>query len=82
MTLMLDTLDVVRELAAAHTHYNTGTPENAGAIRNTAAKSDGLKQEVFACDWVNIVHCVRIFTPLHRLIFYARGIKLIMLVEE
>ncbi|SFN70150.1 hypothetical protein [Xenorhabdus japonica] len=48
MTLMLDTLDVVRELAeltAAHTHHNTGTPENASAIRNTAYKSDGLKQK-------------------------------------
>ncbi|MDC9595763.1 hypothetical protein [Xenorhabdus anantnagensis] len=48
MTLMLETLDVVKELAeltAAHTHYNTGTPENASAIRNTADKSDGLKQK-------------------------------------
>ncbi|OTA17571.1 Rhs element Vgr protein [Xenorhabdus vietnamensis] len=48
MTLMLDTLDVVRELAeltAAHTHHNTGTPENASVIRNTAYKSDGLKQK-------------------------------------
>ncbi|CDL80348.1 hypothetical protein [Xenorhabdus cabanillasii] len=48
MTLMLDTLDVVKELAeltAAHTHHNTGTPENASAIRNTAHKSDGLKQK-------------------------------------
>ncbi|OTA14420.1 protein phage [Xenorhabdus beddingii] len=48
MTLMLDTLDVVKELAeltAAHTHHNTGTPENASAIRNTAYKSDGLKQK-------------------------------------
>ncbi|MDX7991710.1 hypothetical protein FE393_10285 [Xenorhabdus sp. psl] len=48
MTLMLDTLDVVKELAeltAAHTHHNTGTPENARAIRNTAHKSDGLKQK-------------------------------------
>ncbi|AYA41592.1 hypothetical protein HZS38_14705 [Xenorhabdus nematophila] len=48
MTLMLDTLDVVKELAeltAAHTHHNTDTPENASAIRNTAHKSDGLKQK-------------------------------------
>ncbi|TDB51671.1 hypothetical protein C5467_16555 [Photorhabdus khanii subsp. guanajuatensis] len=48
MTLMLETLDVVKELAeltAAHTHYNTGMPENASAIRNTAYKSDGLKQK-------------------------------------
>ncbi|PHM69273.1 hypothetical protein [Xenorhabdus kozodoii] len=47
MTLMLETLDVVKELAeltAAHTHHNTGTPENASAIRHTAYKSDGLKQ--------------------------------------
>ncbi|OKO99713.1 hypothetical protein [Xenorhabdus eapokensis] len=48
MTLMLETLDVVKELAeltAAHTHHNTGTPENASAIRNTAYRSDGLKQK-------------------------------------
>ncbi|CDH06078.1 conserved hypothetical protein [Xenorhabdus bovienii str. oregonense] len=48
MALMLETLDVVKELAeltAAHTHHNTGTPENASAIRNTADKSDGLKQK-------------------------------------
>ncbi|AOM42245.1 hypothetical protein [Xenorhabdus hominickii] len=48
MALMLETLDVVKELAeltAAHTHHNTGTPENASAIRNTAHKSEGLKQK-------------------------------------
>ncbi len=48
MTLMLETLDVVRELAeltAAHTHHNTGTPENASAMRSIAYKSDGLKQK-------------------------------------
>ncbi|AXG44262.1 hypothetical protein GPY51_09205 [Photorhabdus laumondii subsp. laumondii] len=48
MTLMLETLDVVKALAeqiAAHTHHNTGTLENASAIRNTAYKSDGLKQK-------------------------------------
>ncbi|WP_047679912.1 MULTISPECIES: hypothetical protein [Xenorhabdus] len=48
MTLMLETLDVVKELAkltAAHTHQNTGTPQNASEIRNTAHKSDGLKQK-------------------------------------
>ncbi|CAM3555720.1 conserved hypothetical protein [Xenorhabdus nematophila F1] len=47
MILMLDTLDVVRELAeltAAHITI-TGTPENASAIRNMAYKSDGLKQK-------------------------------------
>jgi hypothetical protein len=48
MTLMLETLDVVKELAeltAVHTHHNTGTPENASAIRNTGHKSEGLKQK-------------------------------------
>lgn len=43
--LMLDTLDVVKELAeqtASHTHSNTGTPTNAGAIRNTGTKADTL----------------------------------------
>ncbi|MCG3461390.1 hypothetical protein L7G72_05885 [Xenorhabdus bovienii] len=48
MALMLETLDVVKELAeltVAHIHHNTDTPENASAIRNTAYKSDGLKQK-------------------------------------
>ncbi len=48
MTLMLETLDVVKELAeltAAHTHHNTGMPENVSEIRNTTYKSDGLKQK-------------------------------------
>ncbi|WP_246545125.1 hypothetical protein [Photorhabdus hainanensis] len=48
ITLMLETLDVVKALAeqiAAHTHHNTGTPENASAIRNTAYKSDELQQK-------------------------------------
>lgn len=43
--LMLDTLDVVKELAeqtADHTHSNTGAPTNAGAIRSTGAKADAL----------------------------------------
>ncbi len=43
--LMLDTLDVVKELAeqtASHTHSNTGAPTNAGAIRNTGTKADAL----------------------------------------
>ena len=43
--LMLDTLDVLKELAeqtASHTHSNTGAPTNAGAIRNTGAKADTL----------------------------------------
>ncbi|WP_198672765.1 hypothetical protein [Photorhabdus sp. CRCIA-P01] len=44
---MLDTLVVkeLTELTASHTHHNTGKPENASAIRNTAYKSDGLKQK-------------------------------------
>lgn len=43
--LMLDTLDVVKELAeqtASHSHSNTGTPTNAAAIRNTGTKADTL----------------------------------------
>lgn len=43
--LMLDTLDVLKELAeqtASHTHSNTGTPTNAAAIRNTGTKADTL----------------------------------------
>ncbi|MFV8809354.1 hypothetical protein ACNSPD_04710, partial [Yersinia enterocolitica] len=48
MALMLDTLDVVKELAAltaAHTHDNTGGPLNAGSITATGAKSDGLRDK-------------------------------------
>ncbi|MGK3227660.1 hypothetical protein ACCW94_21540 [Enterobacter soli] len=43
--LMLDTLDVLKELAeqtASHTHSNTGSPTNAAAIRNTGTKADTL----------------------------------------
>ena len=43
--LMLDTLDVVKELAeltASHTHSNTGTPTNAADIRGTGTKADTL----------------------------------------
>ncbi|MBY5261268.1 hypothetical protein FP366_17655 [Enterobacter hormaechei] len=43
--LMLDTLDVVRQLAeltASHTHSNTGTPTNAGDIRSTGTQADTL----------------------------------------
>ncbi|EPU9086095.1 hypothetical protein ACV0PS_003487 [Enterobacter hormaechei] len=43
--LMLDTLDVLKELAeqtASHTHSNTGAPTNAEAIRNTGTKADTL----------------------------------------
>lgn len=46
--LMIDTLDVVKELAeltANHTHSNTGAPTNAAAIKGTGTKSDGLKQK-------------------------------------
>ncbi|HCT6309562.1 type VI secretion system Vgr family protein [Proteus terrae] len=48
MQCMLDTLDVVNELAtltANHTHNNTGSPLNASAISNTGTKSAGLKQK-------------------------------------
>ncbi|EPE5170239.1 hypothetical protein ACSJES_004429, partial [Yersinia enterocolitica] len=48
MALMLDTLDVVKELAqltAAHTHTDTGGPLNAGSITATGAKSDGLRSK-------------------------------------
>lgn len=43
--LMLDTLDVVRQLAeltASHTHSNTGTPTNAADIRSTGTQADTL----------------------------------------
>ncbi|AVY98027.1 hypothetical protein DAI21_10320 [Lelliottia sp. WB101] len=43
--LMLDTLDVVKELAeqtASHSHSNTGAPTNAAAIRNSGTKADTL----------------------------------------
>lgn len=43
--LMLDTLDVVKQLAeqtANHTHSNTGAPTNAGDIRSTGTKADML----------------------------------------
>ncbi|QTF10023.1 hypothetical protein HC231_20435 [Brenneria izadpanahii] len=46
MQLMLDTLDVVKELAkqtASHTHNNTGTPLNAPAIAATGTKSGALQ---------------------------------------
>ncbi|WP_308354453.1 hypothetical protein, partial [Serratia marcescens] len=46
MSLMLDTLDVVKELAqrtASHTHSNTGAPVNAGEISATGDKSGQLK---------------------------------------
>ncbi|CAH6660997.1 hypothetical protein [Pseudocitrobacter vendiensis] len=43
--LMLDTLDVVKQLAeltASHTHSNTGAPTNAGEIRSTGTQADTL----------------------------------------
>lgn len=46
MQLMLDTLDVVRQLAqltAAHTHPDTGQPTNAAAIAQTGIQADTLK---------------------------------------
>ncbi len=46
--LMIDTLDVVKELAeltAAHTHSNTGAPLNAQAIKGTGTKSDTLNEK-------------------------------------
>jgi len=46
MQLMLDTLDVVRQLAqltADHTHPDTGQPTNAAAIAETGTQADTLK---------------------------------------
>lgn len=46
--LMLDTLDVVKQLAqltAAHTHTSTGTPLNALAITDTGSKATALKEK-------------------------------------
>ena len=43
--LMLDTLDVVKQLAeltASHTHSNTGAPTNAADIRSAGTKADTL----------------------------------------
>jgi hypothetical protein len=48
MQLMLDTLDVVRQLAeqtASHSHPSTGTPTNADAIRQTGTSASSLKQK-------------------------------------
>lgn len=48
MQLMLDTLDVVRQLAeltASHSHPSTGTPTNAEAIRHTGTSASSLKQK-------------------------------------
>jgi hypothetical protein len=46
MALMLETLEVVQELAqqtASHTHSNTGGPQNAAAISAVGDKSEQLK---------------------------------------
>ncbi|HHR6207187.1 TPA: hypothetical protein ACS71B_002169 [Providencia alcalifaciens] len=46
--LMLDTLDVVSELAeltANHNHSNTGAPTNSAAIKGTGTKSASLKNK-------------------------------------
>lgn len=48
MALMLETLAVVQELAqqtAAHTHSNTGAPQNAAAISAAGTKSSQLKSK-------------------------------------
>lgn len=48
MQLMLDTLDVVRQLAqltAAHTHPETGGPTNAAAISQTGSQADTLMKK-------------------------------------
>ncbi|HEY3984728.1 hypothetical protein [Cedecea sp.] len=46
--LMLDTLDVVKQLAeatASHSHQNTGTPTNADAIRGAGQGAASLKEK-------------------------------------
>lgn len=46
--LMLDTLDVVKQLAeqtASHTHSNTGNPQNAGEIKSTGSQVDSLSKK-------------------------------------
>ncbi|QCQ71964.1 hypothetical protein FD428_13510 [Citrobacter sp. TBCP-5362] len=46
--LMLDTLDVVKQLAeltASHTHSNTGAPMNAGDIRGTGTQAGMLNDK-------------------------------------
>lgn len=48
MQLMLDTLDVVRQLAqltAAHTHPDTGAPTNAVAITQAGSQANTLKEK-------------------------------------
>jgi len=48
MQLMLDTLDVVRQLAqltAAHTHPDTGAPTNAAAITQAGGQANTLKEK-------------------------------------
>ncbi|HGK5196753.1 TPA: hypothetical protein ACJ270_002572 [Salmonella enterica subsp. enterica serovar Newport] len=42
LTMMLDTIDLLAELAqqcASHSHPSVGTPTNAGAFNQTAAKA-------------------------------------------
>lgn len=46
--LMLDTLDVMQQLAeqtASHTHSNTGAPGNAAAIRAASQKAEQLNSK-------------------------------------
>ena len=48
MQLMLDTLDVVVQLAqqtASHTHSETGAPQNASAISATGTSAAGLQKK-------------------------------------
>ncbi|WP_239504619.1 hypothetical protein [Serratia marcescens] len=44
MALMLETLEVVQQ-TAAHTHSNTGAPQNAQAISAAGTKSSQLKSK-------------------------------------
>lgn len=46
--LMLDTLEVVKQLAeqtASHTHSNTGNPLNSGDIKSTGSQADSLSKK-------------------------------------
>lgn len=48
LQLMLDTLDVIQQLAAQtarHTHPSTGAPTNAGAINQTGSSASALAQK-------------------------------------
>ncbi|WP_427192638.1 hypothetical protein [Serratia marcescens] len=48
LSLLTDTLEVISQLAeqtAQHTHSNTGTPTNSGAIAATGARTEGLREK-------------------------------------